>query len=373
MRNCADNDGIPSLSYFIPLYLENYPDYKNYILLTKNFTKPSLSDFSYKTPEIIQGKNIVAIFKTLRKIKPDVIVFHHHFCNPLAHFLLLCSKFLGIKTISQPDINEYGIPRFHRSISLTLKDFLRWILILLHLSLVNKIVVFTKHGIDALSQIKKIPKSKYSIIPWGTKFQIGTEKKENYILTVSKWWEDRKNLHTILRVFSEVIKQKPCKLFIVGKFLKGRYRTQAKEGWQSGEEYEKKIMGLIKDLNLDKYVRFTGVKMGKDLQELYRKAKIYYMPSKGETFGGVFVEAMASGTPVVAMKNSAVQYVVKDGVTGFLRNTEEGQKAAILELLNNEHLYKKMQKSCLEEAKKYKWKEIAKKWKVLIDEVLYEK
>jgi len=76
---------------------------------------------------------------------------------------------------------------------------------------------------------------------------------------------------------------------------------------------------------------------------------------------------MASGTPIVAMKNSAVQYVVKDGVTGFLRNDEEGQKEAILRLLTDEKLYKEMQKNCLKEAEKYKWENVIKKWESLIE------
>ena len=90
------------------------------------------------------------------------------------------------------------------------------------------------------------------------------------------------------------------------------------------------------------------------------------MPSKLETFGVVFVEAMASGTPIVAMKNSAVQYVVKDGITGFLRNTEDGQKEAILRLLNDEELYRKMQENCLKEASKYCWSNIIEEWERVI-------
>jgi len=297
------------------------------------------------------------IFLDIIKERHDVIIIFHFFGSPFITPLLLLSKILGIKTIVVTDFTETGLPRIHKSPLKTLKDFLRYILFSSQLFLVDTPVCFTEYERNTLLKILS-PRNKFRIIPIGNDFEIGTSNKGRFILTVSRWWSDRKNLHTILKVLSNILRKMNYKL------------VPDDNRWESGEEYKQKVMRLIEELNLEDYVEFVGVKLGKDLQELYRKAKIFYLPSKNETFGMVYVEAMASGTPIVAMKNSAVQYVVKDGVTGFLRNDEEGQKEAILRLLTDEKLYKEMQENCLKEAEKYRWENVIKKWERLIKELV---
>jgi glycosyltransferase involved in cell wall biosynthesis len=51
-----------------------------------------------------------------------------------------------------------------------------------------------------------------------------------------------------------------------------------------------------------------------------------------EPFGLVMIEAMACGTPVVAMRNGSVPEVIEDGVTGFIVDDEESAAAAARQL-----------------------------------------
>ncbi len=60
----------------------------------------------------------------------------------------------------------------------------------------------------------------------------------------------------------------------------------------------------------------------KDIQKLYRWADVYVMPSMGEPFGNVALEAMASGLPVVATDDECRKWVVgeKGGILVDVEN-----------------------------------------------------
>jgi phosphatidylinositol alpha-1,6-mannosyltransferase len=55
-----------------------------------------------------------------------------------------------------------------------------------------------------------------------------------------------------------------------------------------------------------------------ELAACYARAEIFALPSTGEGFGIVFLEAMAFGLPVVGAAAGGVTDIVKDGVNGLL-------------------------------------------------------
>ncbi len=64
--------------------------------------------------------------------------------------------------------------------------------------------------------------------------------------------------------------------------------------------------------------------------ELLRDARALLFPIRwNEPFGMVMLEAMASGTPVIAFKEGAAVEVVKDGVSGFLVDDEVDMASAV--------------------------------------------
>jgi glycosyltransferase involved in cell wall biosynthesis len=86
---------------------------------------------------------------------------------------------------------------------------------------------------------------------------------------------------------------------------------------------------LLQRLARDKSVEFVGLVPDADLPALYRSAQVFVLPSVeltcygkpiavSELLGLAVLEAMASGTPVIASRVGGVPEIVRDGETGFL-------------------------------------------------------
>ena len=108
-----------------------------------------------------------------------------------------------------------------------------------------------------------------------------------------------KRVRDVVRVFAKVRTQVPSVLVMVGD---GPDRHAAEE--------EARALGVASD------VRFLG-KIDV-VAPLFAAADLYVFPSETESFGLSALEALSSGTPVVASRVGGVPEVVRDGVTGAL-------------------------------------------------------
>ncbi|MEK7169172.1 MAG: glycosyltransferase [Patescibacteria group bacterium] len=100
-----------------------------------------------------------------------------------------------------------------------------------------------------------------------------------------------------------------------------------------------------------KNIEFLGEVSEKEKWELMRNAKCFIFPSEQEDFGIIPVEAMAAGTPVIALNQGGVKETVVDGKTGlfFDERTPESLAKAVLK-------FEKMQfksEDCINQAKKF--------------------
>ena len=108
---------------------------------------------------------------------------------------------------------------------------------------------------------------------------------------------------------------------------------------------QESLQAEINSLHLQEKVKLLGFVADEDHAALYGAAKVFVMSSvmKTEAFGIVQIEAMSTGTPVVATKipESGVSWVNEDGVSG--RNVEPADPKAladaILAICGNEETY----------------------------------
>jgi glycosyltransferase involved in cell wall biosynthesis len=79
---------------------------------------------------------------------------------------------------------------------------------------------------------------------------------------------------------------------------------------------------LAKVLGVERSVTLAGFIPDEELADHYRLADVFAMPSTGEGFGIVFLEAMSCGTPVVAGNRDGSVDALADGALGVLIEPE---------------------------------------------------
>lgn len=136
-----------------------------------------------------------------------------------------------------------------------------------------------------------------------------------------------------------------------------------------------RLQKLVKKLELDDIVKFLGAKDQTQLPVYYAAASAVVMPSDYESFGMVALEAMASGTPVIASQVGGLAFLVRDGETGYLVPVRDPRLLAerIIWLLNDKSKSQQMGYSAAERAQGYAWEKIADRLLAIFESVKQQK
>jgi len=95
-----------------------------------------------------------------------------------------------------------------------------------------------------------------------------------------------------------------------------------------------------------------------ELADRYRRAWVFCLPSSYEGFGVPYIEAMASGTAVVATRNAGAKEVLDHGRFGEL-TTPKGLGGALLALLRNQRRRQEHEAAGLARARRFAWPTVA--------------
>ena len=108
-------------------------------------------------------------------------------------------------------------------------------------------------------------------------------------------------------------------------------------------------------------VFFLGSRPQEDLATLYQAVDFVVIPSRYESFGLVAIEAMASGTPVIASRAGGLPYSVRDGVAGLLVAPDNviALTDAMLELSRKPDRRASLAANARAEAARFSWQSVA--------------
>lgn len=112
----------------------------------------------------------------------------------------------------------------------------------------------------------------------------------------------------------------------------------------------------LRVLFADSRAVFMGELHGVELSQAFASADVFVFPSDSETLGFVVLEAMASGTPVVAAKAGGVPSLIDHGETSFL--VETGNTTGFCYYINqlkNDKLRSAIGRRARSEAEKWSW------------------
>ena len=187
---------------------------------------------------------------------------------------------------------------------------------------------------DTASQVagrQDVPRERIRVLPWALDPQFETllvakpALPANFppgrvILTVGRWFaEERyKGMDTLITALPRLLTEWPdLQVVAVGEGDDQVWLEQIADG-----------RGVLR------HVHFLSGLTYPEIAACYQACEIFALPSRGEGFGLVYLEAMACGKPVIGGAHGGAPEVIDDGKTGYLvQHGDAGQLATSLETL----------------------------------------
>lgn len=132
---------------------------------------------------------------------------------------------------------------------------------------------------------------------------------------------------------------------------------------------------LIKNLGLNDKIRLKGSIPNQVLNSRLKEYDIFVMPSYPESLGRVYFEAMASGLPVIATKNTGIDGIITHEKEGFLLNHKNVSEftsdlhSILFQCIHNRGYYQELSKNAREFADHYSWDNVVPKYLKIYNQI----
>lgn len=175
--------------------------------------------------------------------------------------------------------------------------------------------------------------------------EIKKEDSKDFTFFTLAYLEGDKGMDTLIKAFSRhALESDNSKLIIGGEGSQRNY-----------------LENLAKELNIEDKITFKGALSRKEVAIEMNSCDAFVLASNYETFGVVYVEALACGKPIIGTKNGGAEYII-NSENGLIvdKKNEEALKEALNYLKENINKYnsENIKEDC---RKKYSKKVIANK------------
>jgi glycosyltransferase involved in cell wall biosynthesis len=169
-----------------------------------------------------------------------------------------------------------------------------------------------------------------------------------------------KGVDTLIAAMERVVASRPqARLVIVGGSFYRKTRLE-----------EEQLRAIAVGSKVSTSVTFVGRQGPAEVARLMRESSVFVLPSRAETFGAVLVEALASGTPVVATRSGGPEDFVNDAVGRLVPiGDAEALGAAIVQVLEQRTRYDSdaLRRYALDN---FRWSAIAARYVALYERIL---
>jgi glycosyltransferase involved in cell wall biosynthesis len=305
------------------------------------FSSYSLLFTSHQEDRLVFPWNKKAVYRVLDQIKPDIIHIQSEFALGVMVLKYAKKKNIPIIVTAHTYWEEYTthyfpfLPqffldfyvrirayRFYNQLDLIITPTGRMKHVIENYHVKTPIeIIPTGIPADNFSGVNKIADKENSMFV--NDFPVIKNKK---ILLFSGRLCLTKNIAFLINIAEKVIHNYPDTVFIL-----------AGDGPQREE-----LKALVRKKNLTDKILFTGYVAFEKIKYLYSIADILLMASKSETQGLVIVEAMLTGTPVVAIGEMGIEDVMKGDNGGFMVKDDFDEfYSRVITLLTDPVIYQK--------------------------------
>jgi L-malate glycosyltransferase len=322
------------------------------------YCNQNLTNIDYKYSHILNKTDRLLYFKKIRKVENNILqnyvmanysMIHAHFLfsdGGVAYKLHKKFKIPYVVAVRNTDLNIFFKYFIH------LRKFALEIL-----SNADQIVFLSPKYKEFLlenyvpTELRESLKSKMVVIPNG----------------VNDFWLDgqinEKKIETIIRFLyiGDFTKNKNIPFTIKGlKKIKGENLNVQFDIVGSGGEDEERVKSLIEENK--SWINYHGrIHDQEKLKSIYNSSHIFVMPSKTETFGVVYIEALSQGLPVIYTEGQGIDGFYPEGEIGYAvkYNYLEDFILKIKLILEN---YSEMSVISVKKAKKFSWDKISDRY-----------